>query len=835
MNLSELKNGESGIIAKVRGRGAIRKRILEMGFVKGKEVKVIKNAPLRDPIEYKIMDYNISLRRSEAIMIDVVTTPLKAVKAGKNINRVIVTDKLIKKADRKGKEINVALVGNPNSGKTTLFNYISGSREHVGNYAGVTVDVKKSRFTLNGYTFNISDMPGTYSLTAYSPEEVYVRNHILETLPDIVINVIDASNLERNLYLTTQLIDMDIKVIAALNIYDELEQKGDRFDYESLGRMIGIPFIPTVSSKGKGIQDLFIKAIETYEDREDNSRHIHINYGDDIEKSVREIQNRINIPENLSLTDIISSRFMAIKLLEKDHAMEKKILEKTGNGLDILLAAKNETINLEEHLKEDSETLISNAKYGFINGALMETYAPAKRPKVTLSEKIDSIITSRITGFPIFLIFMWLTFQVTFSIGEYPKKLIESFMGLITDFAAHSMGDGLLKDLFIDGILSGVSGVIVFLPNIMILFFMISLMEDTGYMARASFIMDKLMHFMGLHGKSFIPLVMGFGCNAPAIMATRTLENRNDRMITMLILPFISCSARLPVYILIIGAFFQSNPGTMLFAIYLIGIAFAIITALALKGIVFKSRDIPFVMELPPYRWPHVKTTSKHMWDKAVHYLKRIAAVVLTASIIIWTLGKFPLKTDYSRDYEKETAAVESVYDVKIKTASAKDDVKKKLEIQKDESIKEIKLAMESERLEKSYIGRIGKSMEPVLFPLGFDWKIGVSLLTGFMAKEIVVSTMSVLFAAERGDENLAEKLKTHSFNTGPKKGEMVFTGTTAFAFMIFVLLYVPCMATIATIGRESGKWRWALFSIIYSTALAWIVSFAVVRIGALL
>ena len=677
MSLADLKSGEAGIIIKVRGRGAIRKRIIEMGFIRGKEVKVIKNAPLRDPIEYKIMDYNISLRRSEAMMIDIVSEREKAPEQGKEFNHFIVTDKLLKKATRMGKEINVALVGNPNSGKTTLFNYISGSREHVGNYAGVTVDAKKAKFTMDGYTFNIYDLPGTYSLTTYSPEEVYVRDHIVKHIPDIVINVVDASNLERNLYLTTQLIDMDLRVVAALNIYDELETRGDRFDYESLGKMIGIPFIPTVSSRGKGVKELFRKVIESYEDQEKSYRHIHINYGEDIEKSIREIQNRIKTPENYSLTDAMSSRFIAVKLLEKDREMEKNIYESCGNNLDILLTVKKEITHLEEHLKEDTETLISNAKYGFIHGALMETYEPARRPRVTLSEKIDSLITNRFMGFPLFLLFMWLTFQFTFAAGEYPKKMIESFMDLVGSFASHSMSDGLLKDLVTDGIIRGISGVIVFLPNILILFFMISLMEDTGYMARASFIMDKLMHFLGLHGKSFIPLIMGFGCNAPAIMATRNLENRNDRMITMLILPFISCSARLPVYILIISAFFHDRPGTMLFIIYLTGIFIAVLSALVLKSTLFKSRDIPFVMELPPYRRPHLRTTALHMWEKGAHYLKRIGVVILTVSVIIWTLGKFPLEVDYARNYEDEIRAVESGYNtrvVKMKDQTARDE-----------------------------------------------------------------------------------------------------------------------------------------------------------------
>ena len=624
MTLYKLEQGEKGIITKIRGRGAFRKRITEMGFVKGKVVTVVKKAPLRDPVEYNIMGYEVSLRHSEAQLVEVTTSYDNESDEIKNGDfSGIIDDNLLKTSARnKGKVIDIALVGNPNSGKTTIFNFASGSREHVGNYGGVTVDSKQAKFKLDDYSFNIIDLPGTYSLTAYTPEELYVRKYILGFHPDIVINVVDASNIERNLYLTTQLIDMDIKVVIALNMYDELIQKEDKFDYDSLGKMIGIPFIPTIGSKGKGISELFKKVIEVYEDKEPSVRHIHINYGPSVEGSIHAIQQEIK--KNKGLTDKVSSRFYSIKLLEKDKGTRFS-LSRTTNFETIKEVAGSEILKLESNLKEDSETLITDAKYGFINGALKETYQTNKfkRKLKTDTELIDTFITHKIFGFPIFIFFLWIMFQATFKLGDYPQSWIESLVGLTGGFFSGILPDSIFKDLLVNGIINGVGGVIVFLPNILILFFFISFMEDTGYMARAAFIMDKLMHKIGLHGKSFIPLIMGFGCNVPAIMATRTLENRNDRLLTMLINPFMSCSARLPVYILIIGAFFRGNEVSVLFLVYAIGIFFAIFFAVLFKKTIFKSEEAPFVMELPPYRLPTLRTTLRHMWNKGSQYVKK--------------------------------------------------------------------------------------------------------------------------------------------------------------------------------------------------------------------
>ncbi len=880
MNLAELKNGDRAIIIKVRGRGAFRKRIMEMGFVRGKEVTVIKNAPLRDPIEYKIMDYNVSLRRNEALLIDVLPLDEKGLvfdpgpvpppecprirtdiplrrgrfmpheqrphgRGGRGGRFMRFRQGLPSSggstshtSQTAARTINIALVGNPNCGKTTLFNHLAGMKERVGNYSGVTVGAKEGNFEKKGYHFNIVDLPGTYSITEYTPEELYVRNHIFEKTPDVVINVVDASNLERNLYLTTQLIDMDIKVVVALNIYDELEKKGDSFDYETLGKMIGIPFVATVSSHGEGVDKLIEKAIEVYEDREKTLRHIHINYGNEIEKSIAAIQSKIKIEENYPLTDLISSRFLAIKLLEKDSPSEDLVFNKCPNRTEIFHKATEEILRLETLLNEDTESVMADAKYAFISGALKETYRPATRPRRTISEKIDYVVTHSWLGIPLFIFFMWLTFQLTFSAGEHPMNWIDHGMNWLSAFISSHMGEGILKDLITNGMLAGIGGVIIFLPNILILFFLISLMEDTGYMARAAFIMDKVMHRIGLHGKSFIPLLMGFGCNVPAIMATRTIESRSDRLLTMLITPFMSCSARLPVYVLFIGAFFPHSAGSMLFLIYLIGVLAAALSGILLKKTLFRTDEVPFVMELPPYRRPQLSTITKHMWEKAVEYLKKIGGVILVASIIIWALGKFPLQKDLKETYRVKTAAVEQNYNKKINRLVPFKDKEKidALKIEKKKEIITLENEERQEHLKNSYIGRMGRFIEPVMRPLGFDWKITVSIITGLAAKEVVVGTIGVLYqgssAENESDKGLAKKLKSQVHHSGPLKGKKVFTPLVAFAFILFVLLYFPCVAVLATIRRESGSWKWAAFSALYSTSFAWVVTFLFYRIG---
>lgn len=820
MKLSEVKHSESVIITKVLGHGSFRKRISEMGFIKGKEVKVIKNAPFNGPIELKILNYNISLRKSEADLIEVV--PVNEFVATGNGHYEGVIDRDIDPVNQstRTKTINIALVGNPNCGKTTLFNFISGSKEKVGNYTGVTVDIKKATFKTKGYSFNFYDLPGTYSLTAYSREEIFVREFIYEQTPDIVINVLDATNLERNLFLTTQLIDMDLRIVAALNMFDELERKKLIFKRDELAKLLGIPFVPTISSKGIGLENLIDKVIEVFEGREKISRHIHINYGKDLEESIQIIRKKIK--ENKPITDKISSRFLAIKLLEKDKQVIE-LLSNYSNFEKIKDTTSKEVNKIEGLLNEESETVITDAKYGFITGALKETLEDPTLAKKTRSEKIDSFLTQKYLGFPLFTAILFLIFFATFKLGAYPMNWIDMGVTSLGNLISNLMPEGMLKDLLINGIISGAGSVLVFLPNILILFFFISLLEGTGYMARAAFIMDKMMHRFGLHGRSFIPLIMGFGCNVPAILATRSMRNRGDRILTMLIIPFMSCSARLPVYILIISAFFKQYQSLYLVGIYIVGIIFAFFTAQILNKTIFKNKETPFVMELPTYRLPTLRNIIYHMWDKTQHYLRKIGTIILVGVVIIWALEYFPRSTGKTAQFEKE-----------INQTEVNPNLTKAV---KKENIINLNQKLESDRLINSYLGRLGKIIEPVMHPLGFDWKMSISLLAGLPAKEIVVSTMGVLYQSGQDDStvNLQRKLQDEKYESGKLKGQKVFTQSTALAFLVFILIYFPCVGVVATIKNESGSWKWALFTVIYTTSLAWFAAFAVYNIGNLI
>ena len=830
MTLAELSNGQEAIIIKVKGHGAFRRRILEMGFVKGKKVLVIKNAPLKDPIEYQILNYKISLRRSEANLIEVVTVEDAIHTVEEEYHGTSVTDEDLEKVVReKRKSINIALVGNPNCGKTTLFNQASGSYEHVGNYGGVTVDVKSTTFQHKGYTIHLSDLPGTYSLSAYSPEEVYVREHISIQVPDIVINVLDASNLERNLYLTTQLIHMDVKVVIALNMFDDFQKRGDNLDYKHLGKMLGMPIVPTVGSKGKGIKKLFDKVIDVYEENLPEARHVNINFGEQLEKSIQKVE--ASIKQDRELAVRIPPRFLAIKLLEKDKEYYKYI--KKNNNPAILKEVEYQQARIEDCRNEDIETTFTDARYGFIAGALKETFKENPIQRRRRTDAIDNFLTHKLIGFPLFFLFMWLMFQATFTLGQYPMEWIETGVAWLSDWMRHIMTDGSFKDLLIDGVIGGVGGVIVFLPNILILFFFISFMEDTGYMARAAFIMDKVMHKIGLHGKSFIPLIMGFGCNVPAIMATRTIEDPNNRLLTILINPFMSCSARLPVYILFIAAFFPDHPGTVLFTLYATGILIAVIIARLFKRFIFTKSDVPFVMELPPYRMPTLKSTTRHMWHKGQQYLRKMGGIILVASVIIWFLGYFPRESSKIQQFHAGIEQISLQYDSMIVTASSAEQ-KQALSVEKAIEIKKLEEKEHVIQQEESYIGRLGHAVEPAIQPLGFDWKMGVSLISGIAAKEIVISTMSVLYqSAHQENENTSALIESLR-NDKDKEGNLVFTPLVALSFLMFILIYFPCIAVIAAIKKESGAWKWAIFTIFYTTALAWLVSFGVYQIGSL-
>lgn len=818
LSLSEMSTGSKCVIVKVNGHGGLRHRLMELGFVKGEVVTVVKNAPLMDPVEYQILQAHISLRRSEADKVEVVALDESSISTS-DYNGTIADDIISDVIKEKSNNITVALVGNPNAGKTSFFNHATGLHEKVGNYGGVTVDLKVGTFYHKGYTIKLVDLPGTYSITEFTPEERYVRDYLTKNNPDMVLNIVDASNLERNLFLTTQLVDMNVRIVMALNMFDEMNAKGDALDYEALGKMMGFPIVPTTAVKGIGISNVLETIVDVYEEKKNLNKHIHINYGRDIEDAIVPIKKKIEL--NKDIINIYPARYIAINVLENSKSTIEEI-KKLPNGEDILMIANEKRTELERDYDEDVYTLLTNARYAFIRGALKETYRKSEKKIKNHAYKADDILTNRWLGFPILIFFMWLMFQATFTIGAYPQEWIESAVAWFGDKVYSWMSDGILRDLVVDGIIAGVGGVLVFLPNILILFLFISILEDTGYMARAAFIMDKLMHRIGLHGKSFIPFLIGFGCSVPAIMATRTLENRKDRIVTVLVTPFMSCSARLPVYLLFVAAFFDKNQGLILLSVYVIGALIAILTALLLNKTAFKGLSEQFVMELPPYRIPTARNTVIHMWDKSVQYLQKMATVILVASIIIWTLEYFPRTSEESELIAQEIELVEGRQDL---AEEEKDIMIQSLEVQQDAVLSE-----------NSYMGRFGHLIEPVVRPCGFDWRLGVSLATGIAAKEVVVSTLGVLLQATDEDDSTAsleEKVRTQRWTSGPKKGELLFTPLVAYGFMLFVLISTPCFATIAAVRREAG-WQAVLFTLLYNTGIAWIVSFLIYQIGSL-
>lgn len=861
MRLSELKTGDSATVLKVLGHGGFRRRIMEMGFVRGQRVEVVLNAPLKDPIEYKIMGYDITLRRSEADMVVVITHEEaceflcehrrhhhhprhRHAECGREAERADrdgaasvaepcdcdenpsaeghsaakkdaeeACSSIEEVINRRSRCIDVALVGNPNSGKTSLFNAISGGHEHVGNYSGVTVGAKRGHCSYRGYRFEITDLPGTYALSAYTPEERYVRDHLERETPDVVINAVVASNIERNLYLTTELIDINPRMVVALTMFDELESRGAKLDYDNLGRMMGVPMVPVTARSGRGLEELLDTVIAVYENRDERVRHIHINQGHVIEEGLRRLNGDMGAFRD-ELPKAFPPRYYAMKLLEGDRQVEQRLsgCARYAQWIDI---RDREAQRIREALGEDVETAFANQKYGFISGALKETYKPGKSEEATATALIDTFVTHKLWGFPIFFALMWLMFWCTFRIGAYPQEWIDTLVGWIGDGVRGLLPAGPLRDLVTDGVIGGVGSVIVFLPNIMILYLFISFMEDSGYLARAAFIMDKVMHRIGLHGKSFIPLIMGFGCNVPAIMACRTIESRSSRLITILITPFMSCSARLPIYILLAGTFFGADAGLVMLGLYVLGLLLGVVTARLMRRTMFPVDETPFVMELPPYRLPTWRTTLSHMWDKCAQYLRKMGGMILIASVAVWFLSYYPRP-------EAADAA--------------------------------------TSRYEHSYLGRLGKACEPVFSPLGLNWKAGVAILSGLPAKEIVVSTLGVLYpegadeaVGVRSPENepiliggadgptgiriadasdLPAEAEDDSAGLAARlKASGDFTTASALAFLVFILVYFPCIATVAAISSEAG-WKWAAASILYNTVLAWIVSYAVYRLA---
>ena len=811
MKLSELKNGETAVIVRLSGHGGFRKRIMEMGFVRGKKVTSVLDSPMHDPVKYNVMGYEVLLRRNEAAMIEVLPEEeaKRELAPAPNFSCMAMCESCSncsgcspqRPASHGKNVINVALVGNPNSGKTSIFNALSNSNEHVGNYSGVTVDAKTGSFDYKGYRINLTDLPGTYSIAAYSPEEIYVRRHLFEQMPDIIINSVVASNLERNLYLTTELIDMNLRTVVALNMYDELLASGAKVDYKHLGGMLGIPMIPTVARNNKGLDKLLDTVIELFEGENRTTRHIHINYGNIIEEQIAPISAEMHKAEDLPQQFPV--RYWALKLLEND----KEAVKQLDNCLEVekwKSMARSGAKKIETQMGVDAETAINGAKYGFINGALQETFTPGDKDAQRKTRRIDRLVANRWFGFPMFLLVMWAMFSSVFMLGAYPQEWIESLFGWIGENVATMMPQGAVQDLVVNGIISGIGSVAVFIPQILILYLFISLMEDSGYMARAAFIMDKLMHKMGLHGKSFIPMVMGFGCNVPAIMATRSIESRSSRIITVLITPFMSCSARLPVLVLFTGAFFPEHAGLILMLLYLLGIVVAIITARLLRLAKFHKDETPFVMELPPYRWPTLQATLRHMWEKCAQYIKKIGTVILLSTVVIWFLSYYP---------RPEESAEQRVQSTEQRAESKEQSFE---QITEEETISVIN--------ENSFIAMLGHAVEPVLAPIGQNWRSSVAIITSIPAKELVVSTLGVLYSSD-SDENIKGDLK----NSGD------FTPRSAAAFLVFILLFFPCIATVSAIAHETGSKKWALFSIVYNTVVAWVAALIVYTVGGLL
>lgn len=732
----------------------------------------------------------------------------------------------------KKKTIVVGLAGNPNSGKTSLFNALTGARQKVANWSGVTVEKREGKLNHKGYVIKIVDLPGTYSLSSYSLEEIIARDFILNENPDVIINVVDAGNLDRNLFLTTQLIDMRARVVMALNMYDEAEAKGLNINTSTLADLLGMDVVSTIAVKSVGIDKLLDAVIDVSLTKSPVSRHIHINYGRDIENEIKIIQNTIR--SNEQIKQKFSTRWLAIRLLERDEDAGKKLNSFPDNDM-ILEQVKKSRITIEKEYNDDIETIFTDMRYGFISGAIKEAVKITAPKRRDFSERIDKILTNRVFAFPILLFFLWLLFELTFTIGKYPMALIEKAVTFLTALLNNMLPQGQLKELIINGIFGSAGSVIVFLPSIMILFMGISIMEDTGYMARAAFVMDKVMHKMGLHGKSFISLVMGFGCNVPAIMATRSLENKRDKILTILINPFMSCSARLPVYVLFAGTFFNNYAGFIVMSLYLVGIIFAFLSAKLFHAVFFKVQSTSFVMELPPYRRPILKTTLLHMWDKGSQYLKKIAGVILFFSIIIWALTSYPKSEEIANKYNNKISEITRTYQTNKKNLQRKyGDSSKELTILKNKytiEIEDIHIEKVSEEMKYTFIGRFGNVIYPVLKPLGFNWQMGISLTTGFVAKEIVVSTMSVLYhASDEETEGGAQRPLREVL----KKKEYGITPLIAYTFLLFVLMYVPCLGTVTVIGREAG-WNWALFSVAYQITLAWIVCFIFYQTGLLL
>ncbi|CCQ75007.1 ferrous iron transport protein B [Magnetospira sp. QH-2] len=706
------------------------------------------------------------------------------------------------------KTVTVALVGNPNCGKTSLYNAITGTKENVGNYPRVTVKIKHTTIEHRGWEIRLVDLPGIYSLTSQSPEERIGRDFIQYQRPDIVLNVLDAGNLARNLFLTTQLIEMGRPRLYALNMADEAHRKGITVDLEGLESILGGHAIETVATTGAGVTELLDHVIDVA------TNHLYdqpkaVPYDNHLEEALDRVQDLVRDLHPGAL-EAEQSRWLAIKLLEGDD----EILRQEGEHGLLIEMVRRERFDLARHHGEDTEIMFSSARYGFIHGLISEVCdSPLAHEHANdLTHRLDRLLLNRWLGMPIFFGLMWLMFETTFTLGNYPADWIDGAVSWISDGISALLPAGLVHDLIIDGVVTGMGAVIVFLPYILILFFFIAMFSETGYLARSSFLVDRAMHLFGLHGKAFIPLVMGFGCNVPAVMASRTIESPQARLVAILINPFMSCSQRLPAFILLSGAFFAENAGQVIFAMYLISIATAMGAAVFLTRFVVRGGTETFIMELPPYRLPTIGAILYHMWDKAWDFVRMVGGVIVVGSVVVWFLQAFPQEMDYSRDYDGEATRIEATQP----EGAARED-----------AIATLRVEQERERVENSYLGRMGQAVSPVFAPLGFNWQDTVSIITGFFAKEMVVASYAVLYGQNDGSETGSEGLR------GALAGAM--TPITAFALMVFLLLYSPCMSTFAAIKREAGGWNWALFSLGFSLVVGWLLAFAVVQVGALL
>lgn len=676
-----------------------------------------------------------------------------------------VAKKLVKNNEQVSSAGVVALIGNPNAGKTTIFNSLTGSKQHVGNWPGVTVEKKEGRLLSNG-KINVVDLPGTYSLGAYSEDEMIARNYILYENPDVVIDVVDASNLKRNLYLTTQLLEMDANVVLALNMIDEAKAKHIEIDVFKLSELLGIPVATTVATKNTGIKELITKAQKAITKKVESFK---IDYGNEIETELEKLENLLNSYKDLSTK--YSARWLAVKILEGDE----NILDEIISSSEKVLSARDEAIQrLEKIFGEDVESVIIEKRYGFIEGIVKNAVKKSRNieESLSLSDKIDGIVLNRYLGIPIFLLAMWSVFQFTFTIGDPLIGYIEMFFEWVGELAGGMIANELLASFVVDGIIGGLGSIFVFLPNIFLLFLAISFLQDSGYMARAAYIMDRFMRCLGLQGKSFIPLLMGFGCSVPAVMATRTLESKKDRMVTILIAPLMSCGARLPVYALFVGAFFAEKQSLVLFSIYILGIVLAITMGKVFKTFLFPGEITPFVMELPPYRVPTLKGTFIHMWEKGNSFIKKAGTIIFGVVVLIWALSSFPAGVEFAS--------------------------------------------------QESLMGKIGSAIAPIFAPLGFGtWEAASSLFFGILAKEVVVGTLGILYGT--GEEGLITAIS------------QIWTPLAAYSFMAMTLIYVPCVAVLGAIKRETNSWKWTGFAVLYTLILGWIVSFIIYQGGKLL